>query len=110
MSPSAFLVSLIKEFKNGLRGSLRTILLKLERKTRQVSWKGGGEMEKKLSKLEMEVRESEIGRGVGESMFRICSIEGRERKICLARSQGLLSLRHSVWVFRFDHSTTTYSK
>lgn len=63
-------------------------------------------MEKKPSKLEMEVRESEIGRGFGESMFRICSIEGRERKICLARSQGLLSLRHSLWVFRFDHSTT----
>lgn len=32
-------------------------------------------MEKK-PKLEMEVRESEIGRGVGESMFWNCSIEG----------------------------------
>lgn len=55
---------------------MRTILLKLERETRQVSRKGGGEVEKEPSKLEMEVRESEIAQGVGESMFQICSKEG----------------------------------
>lgn len=36
-------------------------------------------MEKEPSKLEMEVRESEIAQGVGESMFQICSIEGQKK-------------------------------